>query len=149
MKMIFVAMILGALMAVPEPKPVGTILFICEHGSAKSVVAAAHFNRLAADRGLPFRAIARGTVPDAELAPAAVKGLLGDGLKPADPTPAQLEQSDLDAAVRVITFCDLPPELQVVSPVERWEVAPVSTEYARSRDAMLTHIEQLLRELAE
>jgi arsenate reductase (thioredoxin) len=149
MKMISATMILGALMAAPEPKPVGTVLFVCEHGSAKSVVAAAHFNRLAADRGLPFRAISRGTVPDTEMAPPAVKGLLGDGLKPADPTPAKLKQSDLDAAVRVITFCDLPPELQVVSPVERWEVASVSTEYARSRDAMLAHIEQLLRELAK
>ena len=147
--MISVAMILGALMAAPESKPVGIVLFICEHGSAKSVVAAAHFNRLAADHGLPFRAISRGTVPDAEMAPPAIKGLLGDGLKPADPKPAKLEQSDLDTAVRVVTFCDLPPELQVVSPVERWEVAPVSTEYAKSRDAMLAHIEQLLRELAE
>jgi arsenate reductase (thioredoxin) len=149
MKMIFVTMILGALMAAPEPKPVGTVLFVCEHGSAKSVVAAAHFNRLAADRGLHFRAISRGTAPDAEMAPAAIQGLLGDGLKPADPKPAKLEQSDIDAAVRIITFCALPPELQVVSPIERWEVAPVSTEYAKSRDAMLAHIEQLLRELAE
>ena len=57
MKMIYVAMILGALMTAPEPKPAGTVLFICEHGSAKSVVAAAHFNQIAADRGLPYRAI--------------------------------------------------------------------------------------------
>ena len=66
------ALILGALIAAPEPKPAGTILFVCEHGSAKSVVAAAHFNRIAAARGLPFRAISRGTVPDVEMAPAAV-----------------------------------------------------------------------------
>src|SRR5262245_58478673 len=149
MKPIAVAMILGALMTAPEPKPVETVLFVCEHGSAKSVVAAAHFNRLAADRGLPFRAISRGTVPDPEMAPPAVKGLLADGLKPADPTPAKLEQSDLDTAIQVVTFCDLPPELQPASPVERWEVPPVSTDYTKSRDAMLAHIEQLLRELAE
>src|SRR5688572_249911 len=72
MKMALMAMILGTLMAGPEPKPVGTVLFVCEHGSAKSVVAAAHFNRIAADRGLPFRAISRGTAPDPEMAPAAV-----------------------------------------------------------------------------
>jgi arsenate reductase len=148
MKMISVAMILGALMAAPDPKPAGTVLFICEHGSAKSVVAAAHFNRIAAERGLPFRAISRGTVPDAEMALPAVEGLLGDGLKPDDPTPAKLEQSDLDAAVRVVSFCDLPPDLQAASPVERWEVPPVSTEYARSREAMLAHIERLLLELS-
>jgi arsenate reductase (thioredoxin) len=131
-----------------EAKPAGTILFVCEHGSAKSVVAAAHFNRLAAARGLPFRAISRGTAPDAEMAPAAVAGLRGDGLKPDDPVPAKLEQRDLDAAVRVVTFCDLPPGLQARSPVEPWEVPPVSTEYAASRDAMLAQIERLLLELS-
>ena len=147
MTMTSVALIVGALMTAPEPKPAGTILFVCEHGSAKSVVAAAYFNRTAAARGLPFRAISRGTVPDAEMAPAAVEGLLGDGLKPGDPAPTKLEQPDLDAAVRVVTFCALPSGLQARSPVEQWEVPPVSTEYAASREAMLVQIERLLREL--
>jgi protein-tyrosine-phosphatase len=137
--------ILGVLLT--EPKPVGTVLFVCEHGSAKSVVAAAHFNRIAAARGLPWRAISRGTAPDTAMAPAAVEGLRGDGLKPNDPAPTKLEQRDLDAAVRVVTFCALPPELQARSPVEAWEVPPVSTEYAASREAMLAQIERLLREL--
>ena len=147
MSMTPVALILGALMTAPEPKPAGTILFVCEHGSAKSVVAAAHFNQLAAARGLPFRAISRGTVPDTEMAPVAVEGLRGDGLTPGDPVPAKLEQSDLDAAVRVVTFCALPPGLQARSPIEQWEVPPVSTEYAASREAMLQRIERLLSEL--
>jgi len=68
-----------------------------------------------------MEAVARGTAPEAEMAPAAVKGLLGDGLAPA--------------------------ELTASAPAERWEVAPVSTEYAKSRDAMLAHIEKLLLEL--
>jgi protein-tyrosine-phosphatase len=143
------ALILGVLMNAPEPKPAAaTVLFVCEHGSAKSVVAAAHFNQIAEARGLPFRAISRGTVPDAEMAPAAVEGLRGDGLKPEDPAPSKLEQADLDAAVRVVAFCALPPGLQARSPVEQWEVPPVSTEYAASRKAMLLQIERLLRELA-
>ena len=143
-----VALILGALMAAPEPKPAAIVLFVCEHGSAKSVVAAAHFNQLAAARGLPFRAISRGTEPDAEMAPAAVEGLRGDGLKPDDPAPSKLQQSDLDAAVRVVTFCALPPGLQVRSPIEQWEVPPVSTGYAASREAMRLQSERLLQELA-
>lgn len=147
MTMTPMALILGVLMTTPEPKPAGTILFVCEHGSAKSVVAAAHFNQIAAARGLPFRAISRGTVPDAGMAPVAVKGLLGDGLKPDEPAPTKLDQSDLDAAARVVSFCALPPELQVRSPVEQWEVPPVSTEYAASREAMLVQIERLLLEL--
>lgn len=133
--------------APPAAGPGGTVLFVCEHGSAKSVVAAAHFNRLAAARGLPFRAVSRGTVPDAEMAPAAVRGLLADGLLPGDPVPTKLARADLDRAARVVAFNDLPGELTAGTPVERWEVPPVSTEYAASRDAMLARIEQLLQEL--
>jgi protein-tyrosine-phosphatase len=52
-----------------------TVVFVCEHGSAKSVVAAANFNRLAGERGLGLRAVSRGTDPDAEIAPNAEAGL--------------------------------------------------------------------------
>jgi protein-tyrosine-phosphatase len=41
-----------------------TIIFVCEHGAAKSVIAAAYFNRFAEQRGLNLRAAARGTNPD-------------------------------------------------------------------------------------
>lgn len=29
------------------------VMFVCEHGAAKSVIATAYFNKLAAERGLP------------------------------------------------------------------------------------------------
>ena len=48
---------------------------VCEHGSAKSVVAAAHFNYIARERNLKLRAISRGTNPDEEIAPKAAEGL--------------------------------------------------------------------------
>ncbi|MGH9334858.1 MAG: hypothetical protein ACRD21_14045, partial [Vicinamibacteria bacterium] len=51
----------GSSARIQEPR---TVVFVCEHGAAKSVIAAAHFNRLAKERELPFRAISRGTVPD-------------------------------------------------------------------------------------
>lgn len=128
-------------------EPARTVLFVCEHGAAKSVVAAAHFNRLAVARGLRFRAISRGTVPDREMAPAAIAGLREDGLLPAGTAPSQLTQADLDAAARVISFCDLPADLTSPVPVERWEVPPVSTGYAASRTAMVVRIEKLLGEI--
>src|SRR5436305_9777939 len=63
-----------------------TIVFVCEHGAAKSVVAAAEFNCLAEERHLPYRAIARGTEPQAEIATSAANGLRADGLAvPAGP----------------------------------------------------------------
>jgi hypothetical protein len=38
-----------------------TIMFVCEHGTAKSLIAASFFNRLAAEQKIGYRAIARGT----------------------------------------------------------------------------------------
>src|SRR5258705_12607867 len=56
------------------------VVFVCEHGAAKSVIATAYFNKLAAERGLPFRATFRGTAPQEELSVRAVEGLKADGL---------------------------------------------------------------------
>ena len=148
MKLPTVAAILTGLLAGPAGEPARTtVLFVCEHGSAKSVVAAAHFNRLAAERGLELRAVSRGTVPDQEMAPAAVAGLRADGLRPAGTAPVKLTQADLDAAARVVSFCDIPTELESRVPVERWEVPPVSTDYAAARAAIVVRIENLLREM--
>src|SRR6266403_999396 len=68
-----------------------------QHGAAKSVVGAAHFRRLAAERGLAIGAVAAGTEPDAQLAPGAVKGLAGDGLEPALTRPRPVTLYDLDS----------------------------------------------------
>lgn len=47
----------------------GTVLFLCPHGAAKSVLAAALFERLSAERGLLLQATCAGTEPDSEVAP--------------------------------------------------------------------------------
>ena len=60
------------------------VLFVCEHGAVKSVIAAAHFNRLARERHLAMRAVARGTYPEAEIPSNVVSGLRADGLAPGD-----------------------------------------------------------------
>ena len=38
-----------------------SVIFVCEHGAAKSVIATACFNKLSAERGLPYRGTFRGT----------------------------------------------------------------------------------------
>jgi hypothetical protein len=64
-------------------QPAGTstaVVFVCEHGAAKSVIATAYFNKLAAERGLPHRATFRGTTPQDDLSVRAVAGLKEDGI---------------------------------------------------------------------
>ena len=72
-----------------------TVLFVCEHGSAKSVVAAAYFNRLATERQIGLRAVSKGTNPDSEIAPNAAWGLAADGLGADSGTPERLSAADV------------------------------------------------------
>jgi len=129
----------------PTPR---RVLFVCLHGAAKSVVAAAHFRRQAAARGLAVEAVAAGVEPDAELAPAAVKGLAGDALSPAPARPRPVTLYDLAAAARVVSFgCDVTP--RAGQPVDRWDDVPaVSEGYAAARDRIVGRVERLVAELA-
>jgi protein-tyrosine-phosphatase len=121
------------------------VLFICEHGSAKSVIAAAHFERIARDRGLNARAMSRGTDPDDEYPPHVLAGLAGDGLAPLDDHPVRLSVNDLEDATHVVAFCStdsLPPT------TEAWhDVAPVSEGYIRAREEIVIRVERLLNSI--
>jgi arsenate reductase (thioredoxin) len=123
-----------------------TVLFVCEHGSAKSLVAAAHFNRIASERKLPLRAISRGTDPDEENHPAAIAGLESDDLEP-EALPRKLSQADLATARKVIAFAELPAEYSPASPVEVWSVPPISENYDMARSAIVERINRVLQEL--
>jgi arsenate reductase (thioredoxin) len=121
------------------------IVFVCEHGAAKSIVAAAYFNQLAREAGLDLRAIARGTNPDYELSPLAIKGLSEAGLTPTESSPQKLTEADMQSAQRVITFCELPTEYQEQVIVERWDdIPPVSVGYEKARDVIIERIRQML-----
>ena len=120
------------------------IIFVCEHGAAKSVIAAAYFNKLAQETNSSVRAIARGTHPDPELSPIAITGLRDDGLTPTELIPQKLSRADVESTQRIITFCELPAEYQSKASVEHWHgVPPVSEEYQKSRDAILERIKHL------
>ena len=126
------------------------IVFVCEHGAAKSVIAAAHFNKLARKENLSLRAIARGTQPDQELSPIAVTGLHADGLNPTESLPQKLSVADVESADRVITFCELPAEYQKKAVVECWDgVPPVSEKYEQARDAIIAKLNQLLNNYSD
>jgi arsenate reductase len=121
------------------------IVFVCEHGAAKSIIAAAYFNKLSREANLGSYAIARGTHPDPELSPGAITGLHQDGLAPAESVPRKLSLADVEAAQRIITFCELPDEFHQKGITERWDgVPPVSTNYEQARDAILKRINQLI-----
>ena len=74
--LMIVSLVMGQRAAPAEP----TVVFVCEHGAAKSVIATAYFNKIAAERGLHARAVYRGVNPQDALSVSALKGLRDDGL---------------------------------------------------------------------
>jgi len=127
----------------PEVPPSSRVLFVCLHGAAKSVIAAAHFRRLASARGLAIDAVAAGTEPDPELAAGAVKGLAGDGLRAAPARPRPVTLHDLDRAIRVVSFgCEIAPAHG--QPIEQWDVPAVSDGYEAARDRIVAKVERLV-----
>ncbi len=63
----------------PRITPNRTILFVCEHGAARSTIAAAYFNKIAIEKRLNFQAIFRGTTPQDTLTAGTKLGLIKDG----------------------------------------------------------------------
>jgi protein-tyrosine-phosphatase len=128
---------------------VARVLFVCEHGAAKSVIAAAYFNKLAAERGIDFQAAAAGMSPDPQFNAATIAGLRADGFPPLSGRPRLVESDDVLSAKRVITMgATLPVTFTSVRPTEWNDTPSVSADYSAARDSIKAHVEALLAELA-
>ena len=127
------------------------ILFVCEHGAAKSVIAAAYFDKLAKERGLKYRAVFRGTNPDPTLAVVAEKGLKEDGINTRGWKPKNVTKKDLDAASEIVTLgCDLPGKDVVAGKITEWNDIPsVSQNYQVARDDIVKRVRSLVDDLAK
>ena len=124
-----------------------TVVFVCLHGAAKSVIAGAYLNRLAGERGLDLRASAAGMEPEPDIPLPVRRGLLADGLDAGLDRPRRVTRDELTAAWRVVSFgCDL-SHLALGLGVERWDDVPlVSDGFAAARDAIAARVRQLLDE---
>jgi arsenate reductase len=122
-----------------------TIIFLCLHNAAKSVIAAAYWQRLADQRRLGVRATSAGTDPDPAVSPMVVEALLAEGLDVRDHRPRRATREELMTAWRVVSLgCDLgdlaPPGLAV----DRWDDVPSpSTDLHAALDVIATHVLRL------
>src|SRR5437763_16662418 len=102
-----------------------TVVFVCEHGAAKSVIATTYFNKIAKERGLRARAEYRGVNPQAELSVSALKGLREDGLAVPDRKPSPISQTDVDAASVIFAIgCTLPSNATASGKAGSWDDVP-------------------------
>ena len=122
-----------------------TVVFVCLHGSVKSQMAAAHFNRIASERGLPFTAISRGIEVDTSIPTRIRDGLNLDGLAPSDDIPIGLTADEAGRATKVVAFDTVPEERRGTSEVTYWsDVPPATKDYAAARDVIVRHIDTLV-----
>jgi protein-tyrosine-phosphatase len=125
------------------------IVFVCEHGAAKSVIATAYFNKLAAERGLPYRATLGGTSPQDNLSVRAIEGLTADGIVVPAGKPAAISDTDVANATHIFAIgCTLPDKASRSGKADDWSDVPDDQGYGPMRDAIVRHVTQLLDSLA-
>src|SRR5438093_13003537 len=141
-------LIVGLAMAQRAAPAEPTVVFVCEHGAAKSVIATAYFNKIAAERGLRARAIYRGVNPQADLSVSALKGLRDDGLTTPELKPSAIAPADVDAATVIFAIgCTLPSNATASGKAGTWDDVPEDKGYGATRDAIKGHVERLIDDL--
>ena len=126
-----------------------TVLFVCEHGTVKSLLAKLLFDQYAGDVGLPMRAISRGTAIDSAVPPWMQSALSADHLVLGTFRPLALQPSDLARASLVVSF-DVPgaATASATAPRAQWDGLPsVSQNYSTGRDAIKMRVKQLVDSL--
>ena len=125
------------------------VLFVCLHGSAKSVIAAEHFRRRAVAADLDVEVASAGLEPDAEIPPHVISGLAQDGFDITGLVPPALDDTNLAGADLLVSFgCDV-EAWPASRPVVRWDDIPhVSDGYPAARDAIVRRVEALVSAVA-
>jgi arsenate reductase len=124
------------------------VLFVCRHGAARSVLAAAELDRLAKAAGVAVDARAAGIEPGATVGPAVIAAL-PDAARKHVPPPRRVRADDVARAWLTVTFdleaSDLPGQPRAC---ERWDGLPTIDNDAAVFVAALTpRAEALLRQL--
>src|SRR5262245_42869700 len=122
------------------------ILFLCPHGAAKSVIAAAYCQQLAAAHDIQLHVTSAGTEPDPEIAPAVVELLRAEGMDVNGQRPRRVTHEELRTADRIISLgCDLSDLAPAGSRIERWDDVPApSQDLIAARNRIHAHVEQLI-----
>jgi arsenate reductase (thioredoxin) len=123
---------------------------MCPHGGAKSLIAASYFNRIAAEKNLPFTAVAVAAEHPYERVPANIADFLErDGFHVRSFKPRPVSRGDLRSASRVISVgCDLSKVDTRGAAVETWDDVPlVDDGLPQSAAAIRKHVVLLIDQI--
>ena len=140
-----VILTIGGVPQSPAAATAPHVVFVCEHGAAKSLIASAYFNKLAAERGLAARATFRGVDPQDALSVRAVAGLKADGVAIPDSRPTAIAAPDVAKATHIFAIgCTLPTVATTSGKSRSWDDVPDDRGYEPMRDAIVRHVRVLL-----
>lgn len=128
-----------------------TILFLCPHAAAKSVLAMTYFNDLAIRAGLDVAVGNAGTEPDPAINPGVATFLLDEGFDltgfvPSLLTDEQLETTDIVVSIGCIAADRLPPTTRYLD----WSDVPMLSDgFQVARDQIYAHVEALVADLGK
>jgi galactitol-specific phosphotransferase system IIB component len=121
-----------------------SILFVCRHGSVKSVFARETLRRLAAEQGFDIEVRSCGISPENHVTASLEAALRRDGIALSREPSAALAQKDLDDADIVVVFDELPAALGLKRVIDWTDVPSMVENYAAARAALLPRLQGLL-----
>ena len=126
------------------------VAFVCLHGSAKSLIAAEYFNRLAREKSLPLSATTSGPEPDPEVPTNVVDGMQARGIDVRRYRPTLITADRLKDADLIVSFaCDAGRRVAPGKPEQRWDDCPaVSDDFDAAWDFITSRVETLVARLA-
>ena len=149
---IVLAAAFGCALAANQPStstdPPLRVLFLCPHGAAKSVMGAAYFQKLAAERGLRVQVDARGTDPNPVVSPAVAQLLRDQGYAVPVETPKAVTSTDTAAADIVVSMgCKLDGFPAPRRALRHWDVPGPGENLPASSEAIRQRVRDLVDEL--
>jgi arsenate reductase len=151
MEVIFAALLvaLGGVSGQPaSATPAPTVLFMCPHGAAKSLMASAYFQKLARERGLNVRVDSAGTEPDPQLSKGIVAHLEKNGYAIPIDKPRAATAADMRSADVVVSIgCDLSKLPPPKGAVRNWNVPDFSADFTAAERTIRDEVNKLVEEL--
>ncbi len=142
----------GPRVAEAQPAPpvskAPTVLFMCPHGAAKSLMASAYFQKLTKERGLNVRVDSAGTDPEPELSRTVVARLQKNGYAIPIDKPRAATAADMAGADVVISMgCDLSKLPTPAGQFKNWNVPDFSADFDVAEQAIRDQVTRLVDEL--
>ena len=132
----------------PAAKTAPTVLFMCPHGAAKSLMASTYFQKLVKERGLNVRVDSAGTEPDPQLSKGVVAHLQKSGYTIPIDKPRAATAADMSSADIIISMgCDLSKLPAPRGVVKNWTVPDFSADFAIAEQSIRDQVTRLVEEL--